>query len=209
MENKWSKFYQRKFSLRDYLSDLSLHSPLLEEILKENPKKILEVGIGTGSMSIFLSYLGYNVIGIDNDEEILERARELNEKMNGRAKFVYCDAFKLSEKFMKDEFDVVFSQGFFEHFNNKEIATLLKEQLKVGRVSIFSVPSNFYPRKDFGNERLLSSDDWKKILKEFNIMFIKYYGPQILGIKDLIKNFLKSPERPFLKPLHLLIKVRK
>jgi hypothetical protein len=129
--------------------------------------------------------------------------------MNGRAKFVYCDVFRLSEKFMKDEFDVVFSQGFFEHFDDNEINTLLKEELEVGKVVIFSVPSNFYPRKDFGDERLLSSGDWRKILKDFHINFVRYYGPQILDIKNLIKNLLKSPKPPFLKPLHLLIKVKK
>jgi protein-L-isoaspartate O-methyltransferase len=64
MENRWDKFYERKFLLQDYLANLYLHAPLLEEIIKENPQKILEVGIGTGSMSIFLSYLGYEVVGI-------------------------------------------------------------------------------------------------------------------------------------------------
>jgi GR25 family glycosyltransferase involved in LPS biosynthesis len=53
MENKWNRLYERRFLLRDYLGNLFSHALLLEEIIKENPKKILEVGIGTGSMSIF------------------------------------------------------------------------------------------------------------------------------------------------------------
>jgi len=64
IENRWDKFYERKFLLQNYLANLSLHAPLLEEIIKENPQKILEVGIGTEILSIFLSYLGDEVIGI-------------------------------------------------------------------------------------------------------------------------------------------------
>jgi hypothetical protein len=127
--------------------------------------------------------------------------------MNGRAKFVYCDAFKLSEKFMKNEFDVVYSQGFFEHFSDKKINTLIKEQLIIGKTVIFSVPSNFYPKKDFGNERLLSINEWKEILKDFKVDFIMYYGTLFLGFKYLLKNLLKYPKPPLLKPCHLLIKI--
>jgi len=199
MGSEWRRFYERSFSLKDYLTNLSSHAPLFEEIIREKPKKILEVGIGTGSMSIFLSHLGYDVVGIDNAERILLKAVQLNKKLNGNAKFCLCDAFKLSDKFAKDEFDVVFSQGFLEHFNDDEIKNLISEQLKVGNVILFSVPSNFYPIKDFGNERLLSADEWSKILECFTVKFIKYYGLTYWGVKLLVKGLLKSPKRPILK----------
>lgn len=50
--------------------------------------------------------------------------------MKGRAKFIYYDAFKLSGKFMRDEFDVVFSQGFLNILTTKKLIPSLKSNLK-------------------------------------------------------------------------------
>lgn len=174
---RWGKYYNKIPTLKEYLGNLLTHAEFLEEIIKENPKRILEVGIGTGGMSIFLSHLGYEVIGIDNDRNVLKNAKKLNKKLNGNAKFLYCDAFKLDKKFPKNFFDVVFSQGFFEHFGNEEIKELLNKQLKLAKKAvIFSVPSKYYGQKDFGNERLMSVKEWRKILKKFPIKSIFEYG---------------------------------
>jgi len=204
MNKEWS---YNEFNVKDYFADLNAHRNLFEEIINLDPKKILEVGTGSGSMSIFLSHIGYDVTAIDNNKKILENAKKLSEKLNGKVSFVYCNAFKLSETFNRNEFDVVFSQGFFEHFNDDEIRKLLQEQLKVGKIIIYSVPSNYYHQKDFGNERLLSPKQWNKILKGFNVEFIKRYG---LGnkVKWIIIGLLKHPYPPILKPYHILIKLR-
>jgi len=210
MKKNWKEFYGKDFSLKDYLGNLSAHSTLFEYIIKEKPKNILEVGVGTGSMGIFLSHLGFDVVGVDNDLDVLRGAIELNERLKGNVDFVQADAFRLDEKFKPKFFDVVFSQGFFEHFSNFEIEKLVCEQLKVSNVVFISVPSNLYPKKDFGDERLLSATSWRNILKKIpvEIKFIIYYGPFFLGFKSLIANFLKDPTLPLLKPSQILIKIQ-
>lgn len=207
----WEEYYSTDLNLHEYLRNLSAHSTLFEEIIHESPSKLLEIGVGTGSMSIFLSHLGLTVIGADNNEKVINKASKLSEKLNGKVKFVKADAYNLVDKFGTDYFDIIFSQGFFEHFDDKEIEKLINEQLKVGKVVFISVPSNFYPKKDLGNERLLSVDEWKKILNNADIQFdfIKYYGHALFGIKPLVKNFLKQPKFPIAKPGHVLIKIKK
>lgn len=61
--------------------------------------KVLDVGCGTGRLSIFLTKKGYNVIGIDASEEMLRIARYKNKEV----KFVKGDAMNLP--FPEKEFD--------------------------------------------------------------------------------------------------------
>ena len=88
--------------------------------------------------------------------------------------FKKADAFNLP--FDDDSFDVCFSQGFLEHFSDDDIRKLLREQLRVSRKVLFSVPSFWYPRQDFGDERLMKKEDWLRILSEFKLEKASYYG---------------------------------
>ena len=47
---------------------------------KEDVKQLLEIGCGTCSHSILLSKKGYNIIGIDNSNEMINVAKEKIEK---------------------------------------------------------------------------------------------------------------------------------
>lgn len=203
---EWTKFYNKQNSIHGFLGNLFPHSLLFEIIIQQKPSSILEVGTGTGSMSIFLSHLGYLVTSIDNDREILQNAKAFNETMNGTVNFQYCDAFKLSQIFKPKQFDTIFSQGFFEHFTNDEIQNLIKQQLTIGKTVIFSVPSKYNLHSTMNYERLLSLEEWNKILVFCTNKTIKYYGKP--GIKNALKQFLKHPYPPIKKPQHLLIIIR-
>jgi hypothetical protein len=43
-----------------------------------------------------------------------------------------------------------------EHFSDQEIFWLLREQIRVGKRVVFSVPSDHYPVREWGDERQLS-----------------------------------------------------
>jgi len=202
----WNEFYKRELTLEGFLRDLSTHGRLFDEIISENPESILEVGTGSGKMSIFLSLMGYSVTGIDNNPELIKRAKVNCKKFNGKASFRLVDAFSLSETFNSHSFDLVFSQGFFEHFSNEEISKLIEQQLTVGNVVVFSVPSKYH-FKGFGNERLLTLYQWREILEKYNVERIYYYGEE-LGIIRFFKNLVRYPQPPFKKPQHILIKIK-
>lgn len=191
----WDEFFNKKYDLESYLAHLCAHSELFEEIIKENPKTILEAGTGRGIMSIFLSWLGYKMTAVDNNQALLERSRNLCKQLNGNVSYIFCDAFNLENCLPGQKFDLVFSQGFLEHFDDKQIRVLIRQQLKVSNKIIISVPSVFYPLRDFGNERLLSVNDWKRILKDFSIERVRYYGSA--RSKDILK---RSFARPLIFP---------
>ncbi len=170
----WEQYYkERPLSLDRYVNSIWVHKPLLIEVASSG-RNLLEVATGTGALSIFLSHLGYNIVSIDNNDGVLKRARENNANLKARVALEKADAFNLP--FDGESFDVCFSQGFFEHFADGDIAKLLKEQLRVSRIVLFSVPSFWYPRQDFGDERLIGKEDWLRILSEFKLEKAVYYS---------------------------------
>jgi len=203
---KWDDFYRNKDNLNNLLINLANHNELINEIIREKPKRILEIGVGTGIMGIFLSWLNYKVMAIDINKKILTNAILTSKKLNGKVKFIKCDAFSLKKKFKKKYFDVCFSQGFFEHFNNEEIIKLIEEQLFISKCVIISVPSKYYLKKDFGNERLLDVRKWEKILNNFNFD-VKYYGKN-KNIKRMLLCLIRYPSVHLKRHNHILIKIK-
>ena len=211
----WGEFYRREYSKADLLWFTRSYPKYFDYILNSKAKTILEVGVGSGMHTILLSLLGFEITGIDNDEEILERAEKYNQEWGGKAKFLKMDGFDL--KFPSKGFDLVISNGLLEHFTDKEVGQLLKEQLRVGKEVVISLPSIGYPNPDFGNERLMKKEKWlgiiKKELPAVKVLKAEYddgRGDHILCILYAIfiqKNlkFLFSPRRWRYKPQILIV----
>jgi ubiquinone/menaquinone biosynthesis C-methylase UbiE len=81
---------------------------LLNKALGDESLEVLDVGCGTGVLSLLLSEMGHNVTGIDLSEGMLGRAKEKAYDQNLRAKFQLGDAENLS--FENDFFDVVINR---------------------------------------------------------------------------------------------------
>ena len=119
MNNKtWDDFYNKKIEWDVFFEKLLDHKFYLQKIIELNPKKILEVGCGPGIRCVFLSYLGIEVIALDNDEGIIEQVNFYTKKFKGKNKAELGDAFNLD--FQDREVDIIFNAGFLEHF--KDIA---------------------------------------------------------------------------------------
>ncbi len=208
MPSDWGEYYsQRGVSVGRMLGNLAAHRELFEAILALKPKKILEVGSGSGSMCTFLSWLGYDVLSVDNDKRVLADAAEFTKKLNGRCRYAYADAFVLSDALHGEKFDIAFSQGFFEHFSDVQIEKLVDEQLKVAEHVVFSMPSYYYPHLDFGNERLMRLEQWRSILAKYNILSLVSYSPRLRGIKGLLVDLFTRPWKflPWRQRAHLLV----
>lgn len=182
-ETNWENYYDYEIQRTDLEENINHHKEFITLIIKyarksaqEKIPRLMEVGIGTATMSIYFSELSFEVIGIDNDISIIHKAIKTNEKLGGYAKFILMDIFDL--KIIKSGyFDVTFSQGTMEHFNNEMIYETIEKQLGVSSFVIFSVPSKYYPKREFGNERKMTLEDWNFILKGggFNVIESSYY----------------------------------
>jgi SAM-dependent methyltransferase len=175
--SRWQEYYQN-LTISDFIGNLFGQRELLEEIVKLKPGKILEVGAGSGGLSIFLSQLGFEITASDSDEAVLEIIRQNNERFGGKIKdVILADGFRLP--FANDSFDLIFHQGVIEHFSDSEIVRFITEQLRVAPKVLAAAPNQNYPRQDLGDERLISGQAWRSVLKDFKVIWQKDYSPKV------------------------------
>lgn len=175
--SKWEEFYQ-PFHKKDYEQHIEAWKGFCHRVAKFAPKggKILEVGSGTGMMSIYLSKMGFYAIGLDNNSEMVRRAKNLVLEVGGKARFACHDLFNLDLQVV-GSYRVVFSQGLLEHFTDAQIRKALEIQFKIAPIVIFSVPLDKFGHQSKGDERLLSDSFWRRMISKYELLhFSKFAG---------------------------------
>jgi SAM-dependent methyltransferase len=158
----WARFRVDRISWPTFLKRNLIHRDLLREVFRRAAGGVLEVGVGSGAQSAYLSRRSVRTVTLDNDWRILGAALGNLRRFGRGVEVVAGDAFTLP--FPDRRFGVAMSQGLMEHFSDESIGRLLREQLRVCRSVVFSVPSDRYPRQDVGDERLLPPERWRRIV---------------------------------------------
>jgi hypothetical protein len=189
----WSKLYSKQVNENNLIENIEYHKIFITKIQqyaliseKKRIPKIIEIGLGNGTMSIYLSRDKlFDVYGIDNDIDVIASCINNNNTLGGYAKFLLLNIFDLS-LLKRKEFDVAFSQGTLEHFNNEDLLKILSKQLEIAKYVIFSVPSVFWGTREIGNERKMALEEWRNLLNfgGFKILNLEYYmeDQHIIGI---------------------------
>ncbi|HTL70358.1 MAG TPA: class I SAM-dependent methyltransferase [Candidatus Eisenbacteria bacterium] len=193
-EQSWGHFYADSGTPEYYRRHVEIHKTFLDRVEEGKPRRVLEAGCGSGIMSVYFSKKGIETTALDRDREVLAKAKQSGEALGGRAVYREGNIFKLP--FSDGTFDAAFSQGVLEHFSDDDIRRAVREQLRVARRVWISVPSKYYNHRDFGDERLLTDKEWKKILEGTGKVGAEYYF--YLRVK---RNFLIR------RPLMLLVDV--
>ncbi len=203
----WVTFYDG-LNLEDHLYNLSRHRYLISKIVEKKPDLTVEVGCGSGIMSIFLSYLGIEVVVVDIHPGVVKLAIDNTKKFNASLHFILTDALS-PLPIRRGIVDIAFSQGVAEHFNNDEIVSFVKNQLNFTDCVILAVPSK-YSYGWFGDERMLTDREWRNILKIFSIKDICYYGIELPPSWDyVIKKILTLRPHHIIRPHHIFIEIGK
>lgn len=103
------------------------------------PSRLLDVGSGPGWSDFYLSALGYEVTGIDNELSLVELATLRARRLDVPARFEVADAFDLSKYY--ERYDLVFSNGVLEHFDRDVTVKLLREQAKCAPKVLIQIPT--------------------------------------------------------------------
>ena len=186
------------YKIEKYLVINKKLDKLFKKFLDKGEKKILEIGCAKGKQLIYFAReFGYDIYGVDYSLKGVELA-EQNLNLAGVNGIILCeDIFRTSLK--EESFDIVYSMGLIEHFENpEEIIDIHIKLLKKGGTFIISMP-NFKDSLYFTLNRLLGNDRTllethnlsiidKKALsellqdKEIKISMLDYFGPIDLSL---------------------------
>ncbi|GIM27546.1 SAM-dependent methyltransferase [Clostridium polyendosporum] len=120
--NTLSKYYDVVFKQEEKTTEF-----LLESLQKGD--KVLDVACGTGIYSISLSKKGANVIGVDLDSTMIEKAKAKAKRGNFNIEFLQENMIDLKERFGEESFNIIFCIGnSIVHLECKEqIETVIKD----------------------------------------------------------------------------------
>lgn len=169
---------------------------LMKEVL-EKEGSFLEIGCAGGKFMVYFgSEFGYEVSGVDYSQQGCELARRNLELAGIKGAVVCSDLFKCDE-FEKESFDVVFSGGFIEHFDDTEkVLGKHVEFLRPGGTLVIELPNMYglhgwvfklFNRSLFDAHKALSADDVAGVLTGLGLEVTekRYVGPFIFecGLK--------------------------
>jgi 2-polyprenyl-3-methyl-5-hydroxy-6-metoxy-1,4-benzoquinol methylase len=129
------------------------HFGAIFSILPPPPKRLLDLGCGTGWTSEFFARRGYEVIGVDISEDAIEYARKYHSlkhtpeedwlyKNIGKVEYIVSDYENLN---FKEEFDCVVFYDSLHHAENEYLALFQAyKALKYGGVCITCEPGDFH-----------------------------------------------------------------
>jgi len=103
--------------------------------------RVLDVGCGGGAFTSVLSTYGFEMVGVDQDADVVARAREVGRALGGTASFEHADAFDLSP--YHGRFDLAYSLGVVEHFDRDVTVSLIKEQARCATSVMVVIPTKY------------------------------------------------------------------
>lgn len=175
-DDKWYELYKidiEEFNTPDdyFAYKLKYKKKFVNKVIKyAKNKKVIETGCGTGLMAGYLQKLGMKVTALDLSQKVLNYAKKIAMTSKVISPCEYEQGDILNLKYKNNAFDVCFSNGVLEHFDDEDIIKTLKEQMRISKYVIFGIPSTYFnmTEKMLGNERSLSLKEWGKLVEKAN-----------------------------------------
>ncbi|WP_329886213.1 class I SAM-dependent methyltransferase [Pseudoramibacter faecis] len=197
-EEKWSEDAEKMklFLLREIEETGSEWKALIEQSLGDCKKeKILDVGCGTGFISLLLAKMGCEVIAIDNNAAMLKEAEKISESLGFSDKITFMLEDAASMDFAENTFDAVVSRHAFWLFNHpKRVYAQWYRILKSGGC-ILNLDANWlFPFWGEKQAELFRSDE-DLLTKRYGAFQDYYHDTDMMDeLKKLPLSYIKRPE---------------
>jgi cyclopropane fatty-acyl-phospholipid synthase-like methyltransferase len=163
--------------------EIGAPQPAMSALLNKYPPAgpILDLGCGSGDLSIYLAQSGHQVLGIDFVEQAIVNARakaaSLPPETARSLGFQVADALKPS--LLQQQFGAVVDSGFFHLFDPEQCDTLVNE------VAQILLPGGQYYLHEFDVEFPMSNMPRKINVQELQARFTQETGWRIKEIRSV------------------------
>ncbi len=150
-----------------------------------------------------LSTLGNYVTALDLDEDMIKLSKKyfLNKFNNAKINYICEDIRDFNSL---EIFDVIYSIGILEHYNDSEIIDLINKQISISGIVIFGIPTKYFDenKKMYSNERYLSIKYWRCLVENSGCRIIEETSYHYLNFFRRIINY-KEYFKP--NPVHIFV----
>lgn len=160
LKYKWlTRFYD--YLIQKFLKERVWKSYFIESFTNKAPQEVLDIGCGTGTLSMMIKsqYPNTIITGLDGDSQILEIAERKMIESGTKIQFVNGLSYKIP--FPDNHFDIVTSTLMIHHLSNEDKHRTFKEVYRVlkpgGEFNIadWGKPNNIATRLLFYSVQLL------------------------------------------------------
>ena len=161
----WANGYDKSVDIADeknlypFAGYKNLMNSIYNAVMVKCPAKILDIGIGTGTLAFKLYESGNAITGVDFSNEMLNQSRA---KMPNATLIQHDFSKGLPNELNSEKFDFIISTYAFHHLTDSEkigfIQVLLTHLDSAGTIFIGDV--GFQNRENFDKCRIFCGDEW-------------------------------------------------
>lgn len=161
-----SRSKNKKIELRNTVQQRNNY--VLNFIKKNKPKNFLDVGCGSGELTLMSAKYTKNSIGIDFSNSMIDLCNKKNKRK--KVKFICDSFFNLNQK--KNSFDLISANGFIEYISLDELFLFLhtcKNLLKKDGILVLSARNklfNLFSLNNFTKSELANPKSTKILFEE-------------------------------------------
>ncbi len=184
----WDEAWKRVTKPHKELPKLPYIHELTRKLKKYQVKKVLDLGCGSGWLSIFISKYGFNVTGIDLSSPAIELAKMWAQEDNANVNFIAGDLLNLP--FEESSFNAIVCNSILEHFRLDQAKLLFNkihnvltnkgfffgcfDAVGTGKGDYFELPDSTHIYTDLMRQGMMlrnySDQELRELLSGFDIL---------------------------------------